>query len=201
MKYKWIPNFLTSTRILLVPVFLYCLFADFSHGKLLAFIVFVVAAITDAYDGYFARKYNLVTAQGRFLDPLADKILVSSAFISFAVLGVVEYWMVSLIIFRDLFVTGLRMVMEKNGFTMLTSKIAKVKTGIQITIIIIILLFIGLKGIPFEWLRFEWVKVLFEIIMNYRIIYYLTLIVTIFTIWTGISYLYNNRAVIRKFTS
>ena len=84
---------------------------------------------------------------------------------------------------------------------MLTSKIAKVKTGIQITIIIIILLFIGLKGIPFEWLRFEWLKVLFEIIMNYRIIYYLTLIVTIFTIWTGISYLYNNRAVIRKFTS
>ncbi|SVA91564.1 uncharacterized protein METZ01_LOCUS144418, partial [marine metagenome] len=71
----------------------------------------------------------------------------------------------------------------------------------QITIIIIILLFIGLKGIPFEWLRFEWLKVLFEIIMNYRIIYYLTLIVTIFTIWTGISYLYNNRAVIRKFTS
>jgi len=58
-----------------------------------------------------------------------------------------------------------------------------------------------LKGIPFEWLRFEGLKVLFEIIMNYRIIYYLTLIVTIFTIWTGISYLYNNRAVIRKFTS
>ena len=160
-----------------------------------------MASITDAYDGYFARKYNLVTAQGRFLDPLADKILVSSAFISFAVLGVVEYWMVSLIIFRDLFVTGLRMVMEKNGFTMLTSNIAKVKTGIQITIIIFILLFIGLKGIPFEWLRFEWLKVLFEIILNYRIIHYLTLIVTIFTISTGISYLYNNRAVIRKFTS
>ena len=155
-----------------------------------------MASITDAYDGYFARKYNQVTAQGRFLDPLADKILVSSAFISFAVLGVVEYWMVSLIIFRDLFVTGLRMVMEKNGFTMLTSKIAKAKTVIQITIIIFILLFIGLKGIPFEWL-----KVLFGIILKYRIIYYLTLIVTVFTVWTGILYLYNNRGVIRKFVS
>ena len=155
-----------------------------------------MASVTDAYDGYFARKYNQVTAQGRFLDPLADKILVSSAFISFAVLGVVEYWMVSLIIFRDLFVTGLRMVMEKNGFTMLTSKIAKAKTVIQITIIIFILLFIGLKGIPFEWL-----KVLFGIILKYRIIYYLTLIVTVFTVWTGILYLYNNRGVIRKFTS
>ena len=155
-----------------------------------------MASITDAYDGYFARKYNQVTAQGRFLDPLADKILVSSAFISFAVLGVVEYWMVSLIIFRDLFVTGLRMVMEKNGFTMLTSKIAKAKTAIQITIIIFILLFIGFKGIPFEWL-----KVLFGIILKYQIIYYLTLIVTVFTVWTGILYLYNNRAAIRKFTS
>ena len=155
-----------------------------------------MASVTDAYDGYFARKYNQVTAQGRFLDPLADKILVSSAFISFAVLGVVEYWMVSLIIFRDLFVTGLRMVMEKNGFTMLTSKIAKAKTAIQITIIIFILLFIGLKGIPFEWL-----KVLFGIILKYRIIYYLTLIVTVFTVWTGILYLYNNRTAIRKFTS
>ena len=155
-----------------------------------------MASITDAYDGYFARKYNQVTAQGRFLDPLADKILVSSAFISFAVLGVVEYWMVSLIIFRDLFVTGLRMVMEKNGFTMLTSKIAKAKTAIQITIIIFILLFIGLKGIPFEWL-----KVLFGIILKYRIIYCLTLIVTVFTVWTGILYLYNNRGAIRKFTS
>ena len=142
-----------------------------------------------------------MTAQGRFLDPLADKILVSSAFISFAVLGVVEYWMVSLIIFRDLFVTGLRMVMEKNGFTMLTSKIAKVKTGIQITIIIIILLFIGLKGIPFEWLRFEWLTILFGIIKEFHVIYYLTLVVTVFTIWTGISYLYNNRSAIRQFTS
>jgi len=155
-----------------------------------------VASITDAYDGYFARKYNQVTAQGRFLDPLADKILVSSAFISFAVLGIVEYWMVSLIIFRDLFVTGLRMVMEKNGISMITTKIAKAKTFIQISIIIFILLFLGLQGIPFEWLT-----ILFGIILKLKIIYYLTLAVTIFTVWTGISYLYKNRAAIRQFTS
>ena len=155
-----------------------------------------MASITDAYDGYFARKYDLVTAQGRFLDPLADKILVSSAFISFAVLGVVEYWMVSLIIFRDLFVTGLRMFMEKNGISMITTKIAKAKTFIQISIIIFILLFLGLQGIPFEWL-----KILFGIILKFRIIYYLTLVVTVFTVWTGISYLYNNRTAIRQFTS
>ena len=83
MKYKWIPNFLTSTRILLVPVFLYCLFSDFSHGKLLALIIFMVATITDAYDGKIARKHNIVSKFGIFLDPLADKFLVLSAFYAF----------------------------------------------------------------------------------------------------------------------
>ena len=84
---------------------------------------------------------------------------------------------------------------------MLTSNIAKAKTAIQITIIIFILLFIGLKGISFEWLRFEWLAILFGIIKEFHVIYYLTLVVTVFTIWTGISYLYNNRSAIRQFTS
>ena len=83
MKYKWIPNFLTSTRILLVPVFLYFLLSDFSHGKLLALIVFIAASITDAYDGKIARKHNIVTKFGIFFDPLADKLLVLSAFYAF----------------------------------------------------------------------------------------------------------------------
>ena len=61
MKYNWIPNFLTSTRIMLVPVFLFCLFANFSHGKLLALIVFMIASITDAYDGQIARRYGFVS--------------------------------------------------------------------------------------------------------------------------------------------
>ena len=190
------PNLLTILRIILTPLFIILLFSAYSSARFWALVVFVIAAVTDAYDGHLARKYNQVTAQGRFLDPLADKILVSSAFISFAVLGVVEYWMVSLIIFRDLFVTGLRMVMEKNGISMITTKIAKAKTFIQISIIIFILLFLGLQGIPFEWL-----KILFGIILKFRIIYYLTLVVTVFTVWTGISYLYNNRTAIRQFTS
>ena len=83
MKYKWIPNILTSTRILLAPVFLYCLFSDFSHGKLFAFIVFITASITDAYDGKIARKYNIESSFGVYFDPLADKLLVLSAFYGF----------------------------------------------------------------------------------------------------------------------
>ena len=88
----------------------------------------------------FARKYNQITPEGKFLDPLADKILVSSAFISFASLGIIEFWMVGLIIFRDLFVTGLRMVIEHRGLSMVTSMIAKTKTTVQYIIIIFTLI-------------------------------------------------------------
>ena len=87
-------------------------------------MIFIIACVTDTYDGYYARKYNQITPEGKFLDPLADKILVSSAFISFAYLGIIEFWMVGLIIFRDLFVTGLRMVVEQRGLSLVTSLIA-----------------------------------------------------------------------------
>ena len=92
-----------------------CLFWEHPWGHPAALVIFIVASITDAYDGYYARKYDQVTPEGKFLDPLADKILVSSAFISFALMGIIEFWMVGLIIFRDLFVTGLRMAMERKA--------------------------------------------------------------------------------------
>ena len=86
-------------------------------------MIFFIASATDAYDGYYARKYNQITPEGKFLDPLADKILVSSAFISFALLDIIDFWMVGLIVFRDLFVTGLRMAMEQKGLSMVLSLI------------------------------------------------------------------------------
>ena len=170
------------------------MFLDIPYANLFALLIFIIASITDAYDGYFARKYKIVTPEGMFLDPLADKILVSSAFISFAILGVVEYWMVILIIFRDLFVTGLRLAMIRKKINMITSKIAKAKTGFQIGIIIFILLFMGLKGLPFTWIKW-----LLQTISWKDVIYYLMLVMTLFTAITGISYLYDNRLAIRQF--
>ena len=163
MKYKWIPNFLTSTRILLVPVFLYCLFADFSHGKLLALIVFVVAAITDAYDGKIARKYDIESKFGIFFDPLADKLLVLSAFYGFMFLPVlsttVKLWMIILISFRDILVTLMRTLMQYKGVTMITSKAGKLKTFLQITTINFILIYLILKSykvdIPSDILQYN----------------------------------------------
>lgn len=191
-----VPNILTLLRIALTPFFIIFLFYDHPYAKLWALIIFLVASITDAFDGYYARKHNQVTEHGEFLDPLADKILVSSALISFAVLEVIPYWMVALIIFRDMFVTGLRMVMNNKGFKMVTSKIAKAKTTVQIVIIVTILLYLGL-GI----LHLSWFSDFIRLAREYNLIYNLTLSVTIFTVFTGLSYIYENRSLIRQFLS
>ena len=188
-----LPNILTFSRILLTPIFIICLFEDFNGAHFWALVIFVVASITDAYDGYCARKNNLVTDTGRFLDPLADKILVSSAFISFAIMNLIDFWMVGLIIFRDVFVTGLRVIMTRNGFTMMTSKIAKSKTLVQIAIIIFTLLFLSIKGYNEPFFHF-----FIDFIKEYQLIYYLTLLTALFTIYTGLSYIQDNRKAIRQ---
>ena len=187
MKYKWIPNFLTSTRILLVPVFLYCLFSDFSHGKLLALIVFVTAAITDAYDGKIARKYNIESKFGIYFDPLADKLLVLSAFYGFMFLPIlsttVKLWMIILISFRDIFVTLMRTLMQYKGVTMITSKAGKLKTFLQITTINFILIYLILSSYKVDIPSY---------ILQYNSLYFLMVITTMITFYTGIHYVYHN---------
>ena len=189
-----IANSLTLLRIALTPVFIIFLFYDHPYAKLWALMVFLVASITDALDGYFARKHDQVTEQGRFLDPLADKILILSALISFAVLEIIPFWMVGLIIFRDLFITGLRVVMNNKGFQMITSNIAKAKTSFQVVIIVTILLYLGSARLPFDWSA-DYI----QLIREYELIYYLTLLITVFTVFTGIAYIYDNRTAIRKY--
>ena len=189
-----IANSLTLLRIALTPVFIIFLFYDHPYAKLWALMVFLVASITDALDGYFARKHDQVTEQGRFLDPLADKILILSALISFAVLEIIPFWMVGLIIFRDLFITGLRVVMNNKGFQMVTSNIAKAKTSFQVVIIVTILLYLGSANLPFDWVA-DYIL----LIREYELIYYLTLLITVFTVFTGIAYIYDNRTAIRKY--
>ena len=191
-----LPNILTIGRILITPLFIILLFYDHPYAKSWALFIFVTAMLTDIFDGYYARKYNLVTDYGRFLDPLADKVMVLSALISFAVMDVIPFWMVSLIIFRDVFVTGLRMAMSSKNKTMVTSKIAKRKTLSQVLIIIFILFNIGLSSLSISWIG--------QIILfskQYDLIYYFTLLFTVFTVFTGFTYLYSNRSVIKQFIS
>ena len=187
MKYKWIPNLLTSSRIFLVPVFLYFLFSDFSHGKLLALIFFVIAAITDAYDGKIARKHNIVTKFGIFFDPLADKFLVLSAFYAFMFISdldtTIKLWMIILISFRDILVTLLRTIMQYKGITMITSKLGKIKTALQLITIHLILIFLIFKSYS--------VAIPSDLFYN-ESLYFLMVITTIITFYTGVHYFYHN---------
>ena len=185
--YKWLPNFLTSTRILLVPVFLYFLFSDFNHGELIALIIFIIASITDAYDGKIARKHNVITKFGIFVDPLADKFLVLSAFYAFMFFPIlsttVKLWMIILISFRDIIVTLLRTLMEYKGVTMITSKLGKLKTALQIMTINFILIFLIFNSYS--------ISVPFNLI-NKDILFFLMVITTVITFYTGIHYMYYN---------
>ena len=187
-----LPNLLSLLRIILTPLFIIFLFSD---DRLLALIIFAVAAITDAYDGHLARKYNQITPQGKFLDPLADKILVLSAFFSFAFIGIIDFWMVGIITFRDMFITGLRWIISNKGFEFVTSKLSKYKTAFQLTIIILTLIFLTLESFNMELLIPT-----VNLIKQYKIIYMLTLFTAIFTAYTGFIYLYANRFVIKDFT-
>jgi len=187
MKYKWLPNFLTSSRILLVPVFLYFLFCNYSHGKFFALIFFVTAAITDAYDGKIARKHNNVTKFGIFFDPLADKLLVLSAFYAFMFLPVlspaVKLWMIIIISFRDILVTFLRTIMQYRGITLITSKLGKIKTTLQLVTIHLILIFLILKSYS--------IAMPADLYYN-ESLYCLMVITTIITFYTGVHYFYHN---------
>ena len=186
-----LPNLLSLLRIILTPLFIIFLFSD---DRLLALIIFAVAAITDAYDGHLARKYNQITPQGKFLDPLADKILVLSAFFSFAFIGIIDFWMVGIITFRDMFITGLRWIISNKGFEFVTSKLSKYKTAFQLIIIILTLIFLTLESFNME----SFIPTI-DLIKQYKIIYMLTLFTAIFTAYTGIIYLYANRFVIKDF--
>ncbi|MAJ43441.1 MAG: CDP-diacylglycerol--glycerol-3-phosphate 3-phosphatidyltransferase [Candidatus Marinimicrobia bacterium] len=182
---KHIPNLLSFSRVIFTPIFLYfLLFSEYTHAKLISVIIFSIASITDAFDGKIARKYGLETRLGIFLDPLADKFLVLSAFFSFVFLGDVHFWMVILISFRDIIITILRMIMEAKGITMITSKVGKLKTVLQIIIINIVLFYILLKSYGFTYYS--------EIFVKYNIIYIMMLITTLVTIYTGFHYFYYN---------
>ena len=188
-----LPNALTIFRVILTPLFIYLLFSSSTYSNFYALIIFILASVTDAFDGYYARKYNIETEFGNFLDPLADKILVSSAFISFYFLDLIELWMVVVILSRDFFITCLRIVMKKNGQSLKTSRIAKSKTAVQLILIIFILIFLAL-----EKMEASMFSPFGNIILEYNIVYNATFIVSIFTFYTGFRYFQNNYDIIKK---
>lgn len=148
-----IPNRITLFRTLLIPVFIFFLLFNIGDANikilggraislniLIAAIIFMFAAITDFIDGYLARKYNLITNMGKFLDPLADKLLVGSAFIVMVELAMIPSWMVVVVIAREFAVTGLRLLAVEKGEVIPAGVLGKLKTIFQLVAVTLILL-------------------------------------------------------------
>jgi CDP-diacylglycerol--glycerol-3-phosphate 3-phosphatidyltransferase len=147
---KYVPNSLTITRILLTPVFLVLILVDSFLGYALALAVFIIAAVSDYFDGMIARRYGVDSDFGRYMDPLADKILVLSAFcvLPFLLPGHVPWWAVIVIAIRDILVTGLRFVAISTGAPLRTLPMAKTKTAVQLTFLIVVMLILVLSRLP-----------------------------------------------------
>src|SRR5699024_4694303 len=135
-----LANKITIFRVLLIPVFVLTLYLDINNNHIYAAIIFSIAAITDTLDGYIARSRNLITNFGKFIDPLADKMLVSTALILLVELGEIPGWIVAIIIAREFVITGLRILAASEGITIAASSWGKIKTITQLIAIILILL-------------------------------------------------------------
>jgi len=136
-----IANIITVVRIIMVPFFLVILLTEMQNKEIIAFAIFVVAAVTDSLDGYIARKYNEVSALGKFLDPLADKLLVSAALIALVYLQEVETWVAAIIILRELFISAFRFYFLIHSASFSASVPAKLKTTLQIVALAILIIY------------------------------------------------------------
>lgn len=191
--FSTLANKLSLFRIILSPVFFLMFISEEPLLRQLSVAVFFIAAITDWYDGEIARRSNTVTNLGKFLDPLADKFLTSAVFIAFAVLDLVPWWMVIIIVFRDLLITVLRSIAESRGIHVVTSKAAQTKTFIQMTVLYyLLLLFVG-KDV-------QWISApagdLIAMLLHPTVTYVLMLAVTVLTVYTGVQYLIEHRRFI-----
>lgn len=194
MKFFTPPNQLTFLRILLTPVFLIFLFSPIQEMRQWSLLIFILAAITDWYDGWLARRWGYVTRWGTFFDPLADKVVTSAALIAYVYLGLVEGWMVWIIVVRDAIITLLRSFAEFKGKPVDTTKLAKVKTFAQFVIIYYLLILYVAQNTPS---LNEHYGGLIQSLLNYSLVYSMMLIVTLLTLWTGISHFIVNWEHIR----
>lgn len=184
------PNLLTVVRIVLTPVFLGLIFAESWYAKHLALLVFTVASLTDFYDGRIARRDGTVTGLGRFLDPLADKLLVSSALISFVLLGMVEAWLVGAMLLRDAVITAVRMIAIRQGKYLVTSRLAKWKTMLQLVLVFGILVFINIR-VYYAELRSEPVVLVDS--LSHLVLNGLVAAVTLLAVVSGVKYLIDQK--------
>jgi CDP-diacylglycerol--glycerol-3-phosphate 3-phosphatidyltransferase len=162
------PNKLSTLRILLVPIIIYLLLLNTLVSSIAALVVFILAALTDKYDGYYARKYDLITTLGKILDPLADKMLIIGVFTAFVEIGVLSTWPLLIIVARELAVTGLRVVAADQGSVIPANIWGKTKTTIQMITAIALIINPKIFNLPFILTEgLVWLTVLITIYSGY----------------------------------
>ena len=164
-----LPNKLTIVRVLLIPFFVVLLLLGHAHNddmtlRIIADVIFIIASLTDMLDGKIARKYNLVTNFGKFMDPLADKLLVCSAMICFIQTKQLAAWYVIIIIAREFIISGFRLIAAENGLVIAANIFGKIKTTTQMIMIVILV-----ANLPFGLLSvlgeiFKWVALIMTIL-------------------------------------
>ena len=145
-----LPNKFTCFRVVLIPFFVFFMMAPFfeGYGNYIALVIFIVASLTDLLDGKIARKYHLVTNFGKFMDPLADKLLVCSAMICLIQTGQLAAWIVIIIISREFIISGFRLIASDNGVVIAASYWGKFKTTFQMLMVIALIL-----NLPYTWFQ------------------------------------------------
>ena len=161
-----LPNKLTVARVILIPFFVFFLLNDSMNPsfKWVALAIFIVASLTDLLDGKIARKYNLVTDFGKFMDPLADKLLVCSAMIGLIELGRIEAWIVIVIIAREFIISGFRLIAADNGRVIAASYWGKFKTTFQMFMVILMIANLAISPLPLITQIIKWIALVLTIV-------------------------------------
>ncbi len=180
-KVSSLPNLLTSIRIACIPIVFLCLNFSTRSWSLIAAVCISFAFITDMLDGFFARRYSSITVIGKFLDPLADKVLVSVTMIMLIPMGRIPAWMVALIILREMAITGLRGIASEKGIIIQAGKLGKYKTIFQC---------VALIGLCIHYKYFN---------VNFHVVgMFFMWIALLLTIWSGIDYFQKFRMVFKE---
>ncbi|MBP5195258.1 MAG: CDP-diacylglycerol--glycerol-3-phosphate 3-phosphatidyltransferase [Lachnospiraceae bacterium] len=150
-----LPNKLTTFRVVLIPFFIFFLMTELiPYSKWVALALFCIASLTDFFDGYLARKWNMVTNFGKFMDPLADKLLVCSAIIAFTAMDRMPAWIVIIIVAREFIISGFRLIAAEKGVVIAASYWGKFKTASQMFMIILFIINIDVLFIPGQVLMY-----------------------------------------------
>ncbi len=174
-----LPNKLTTARVIMIPFFLVFLMTNFFEGSnYVALAIFIIASLTDMLDGKIARKYNLVTNFGKFMDPLADKLLVCSAMIAFIELGLMPAWIVIIIIAREFIISGFRLIAAEKNVVIAAGMSGKIKTTVQMIMCCLLI-----ARLPFEFMRYV-----------EQVFIYAALVLTVYSL---IVYLVQNKNILK----